>query len=70
MKVGRRRRWGGGKGAKGRKDRGRGGGGVGVVVGRIKEREGGESINEGVKEAGREECKASCVKYLTLCEPL
>lgn len=63
---------GGGKGAKGRKDRGRGGGGVGVVVvvGRIKEREGGESINEGVKEAGREECKASCVKYLTLCEPL
>lgn len=69
MKVGRRR-WEGGKGAKGRKDRGRGGGGVGVVVGRIKEREGGESINEGVKEAGREECKASCVKYLTLCEPL
>lgn len=68
MKVGRRR-WEGGKGAKGRKDRGRGGGGVGVVVGRIKEREGGESINEGVKEAGREECKASCVKYLTLCEP-
>lgn len=65
-----RRRWEGGKGAKGRKDRGRGGGGVGVVVGRIKEREGGESINEGVKEAGREECKASCVKYLTLCEPL
>lgn len=64
------RRWEGGKGAKGRKDRGRGGGGVGVVVGRIKEREGGESINEGVKEAGREECKASCVKYLTLCEPL
>lgn len=65
-----RRRWEGGKGAKGRKDRGRGGSGVGVVVGRIKEREGGESINEGVKEAGREECKASCVKYLTLCEPL
>lgn len=65
-----RRRWEGGKGAKGRKDRGKGGGGVGVVVGCIKEREGGESINEGVKEAGREECKASCVKYLTLCEPL
>lgn len=70
MKVGRRRRREGGKGAKGRKDRGRGGGGVGVVVGRIKERDRGESINEGVKEAGREECKASCVKYLTLCEPL
>lgn len=67
MKMGRRR-WEGGKGAKGRKDRGKGGGGVGV--GCIKEREGEESINEGVKEAGREECKASCVKYLTLCEPL
>lgn len=29
-----------------------------------KERVGGERINEGVREAGREEC--SCVKYLTL----
>lgn len=43
----------------------------------MKEMEGGERINGGVvvveggeRETGREECKASCVKYLTLCKLL